>query len=659
VASLEARLPFLHFFAGFRTSHEIADVEPLSSDQLRALLSREALAAHRARGLTPDSPALRGSAQNPDVFFQGREAANPFYLAAPALVASALDRLAALTGRRYGLFDYEGDPEAERVLVMMGSGCGAAGEAVAALRARGEKVGLLKVRLYRPFDGEAFVRALPPSVSRLAVLDRCKEPGAPGEPLFLDCLAALDAARASGLRRAPAAVIGGRYGLGSKEFSPAMAAAALAELARPRPRRQFTVGIEDDVTGLSLRPDPAFETEDPRASRALFFGLGSDGTVGANKETIKLIAGTGRRVQAYFVYDSKKSGSTTVSHLRWGPGEIRSTYLIREAPFVACHFEPLLARPGVVEACADGGTLLVNAADPERLAARLPRRVAEAIARKRLAVWAVDAGRAAREAGLGRRINTVMQACFFELTGVLPGYAAALRRSVEKAYARKGRELVRRNLAALASAVGGLRRLDWPAPGPGLPEAADPIEPLSLLLAGQGDRLPVSALEAGGTFPTGTARWEKRAIAEEVPVWVPALCIQCGKCALACPHAAIRAKAYAAEALEDAPEGFPSVAWRGRELPAGTRYTIQVSPDDCTGCRLCVEVCPAKDKADPSRRSLNMEAVGAVRARESERWRFFEPLREADLSAAPAATVKHSQLRRPLFEFSGACAGCG
>jgi pyruvate-ferredoxin/flavodoxin oxidoreductase len=661
-ASLETRLPFLHFFDGFRTSHEIRDVEPLTEETLRSLMDREALAAHRARALTPDRPTLRGTAQNPDVFFQTREAANRFYLGAPSAVDSVFARLARLTGRRYRLFDYTGAPDAERVLVMMGSGCGAAEEAVEELRRRGERVGLLKVRLYRPWDAEAFAAALPSTVKRIAVLDRCKEPGGAAEPLFLDALAAIDEAAAAGRLTDRPLVIGGRYGLGSKEFTPAMAAAALWELLRPRPRRTFTVGINDDVTGLSLPLDETFDTENPRTRRAVFFGLGSDGTVGANKETIKLIAkGTGLRAQGYFVYDSKKSGSMTVSHLRFGPDDIRSTYLIRRSEFVACHRESLLATADVAGACAAGGTLLLNAADAEGLSARLPARVVREIARKKLRVWAVDAGKVARAAGLGGRINIVMQACFFELAGILPDYRAALRGSIAKAYARKGQAVVDKNLAALEGALHGLREIPWPEDAEGAPETAGSGAPpvLAELIAGRGDLLPVSAMAADGRHATGTARFEKRAIADAVPVWEPRLCIQCGKCALVCPHASVRVKAYDASRLGGAPEGFQSQAWRGRELPGEARYTVQVSPDDCTGCRLCVEVCPAADKEDPAVKALNMAPVAPVRQRERERWSFFEGLQEADLSAAPAATVKHSQLRRPLFEFSGACAGCG
>ncbi|MBI3288034.1 MAG: pyruvate:ferredoxin (flavodoxin) oxidoreductase, partial [Elusimicrobia bacterium] len=659
-ASLETRLPFIHFFDGFRTSHEIRDIETLTDEALRALIDREALAAHRARGLTPERPTLRGTTQNPDVFFQSREAANPFYAAAPGLVDAAFKRLGALSGRRYRPFDYVGAPDAESVLVMMGSGCGAAEEAVHALNARGGRTGLLKVRLYRPFDAARFLAALPATARRLAVLDRCKEPGAPAEPLCLDVLAALAEGRARGLANPPEAV-GGRYGLGSKEFTPAMAAAALAELRSARPRRGFTLGIEDDVTRLSLPVDAAFDTEKPLTRRAVFFGLGSDGTVGANKQSIKLIAKeTGLRAQGYFVYDSKKSGSTTVSHLRFGPDDITSTYLIRSAEFVACHRESLLSRADVVGHCAEGGTLLVNAADLDGLPPRLPPAVAREIARKRLKVFGVDAGRVARDAGLGGKINTVMQACFFELSEVLPGYQAHLHAAAEKAYAAKGAEVVERNRAALDNAVAGLRELRWPgmesfAQKP----AARPSGLIDALVAGRGDLLPVSAFAPDGVYPTGTARREKRAIAEEIPVWGPQLCVQCSKCALVCPHAAIRVKAYGEHGLTGAPAEFPSVPWKGRELPADSRYTVQVSPDDCTGCRLCFEVCPAKDKKDPSVRAIMMEPVAPVRARESERWGFFEWLREADLSQAPAATVKHSQLRPPLFEFSGACAGCG
>ena len=668
-ASLETRLPFLHFFDGFRTSHEIADIETLDADDLRFLIDADALAAHRARGLSPDRPVLRGSAQNPDIFFQSREAANPYYADAPNRIEGVLRRFAARTGRSYKLYEYRGHPEAERVVAVMGSGVGALAEAADKLIARGEKVGVLQIRLYRPFDAVRLARALPATTKALAVLDRTKEPGAPAEPLFLDVQAALIEAEALGVHpaRRPT-VIGGRYGLSSKEFTPAMAAAVFAELEEAAPKRRFTVGVRDDLTRLSLTPVEGFETEDPEASRAVFFGLGADGTVGANKQSIKLLAEkAGLRVQGYFVYDSKKSGSMTVSHLRFGPNPIRSTYLIRESEFVACHHEAFLGRHDVIGACKEGGTLLLNSA-PEGLWDRLPASVVRAIADKDLRVYAIDAAAVAKEAGLGRRINTVMQTCFFSITGLLPGFEAAIKDSIRKAYGGKGGAVLENNFRAVDTALAGLRRMALPDAVPAEEPPAAPIPQdapyfvrrvIGALIAGRGDDLPVSAVPADGTFPTGTAKWEKRAVAEDVPVWEEGLCIQCSKCALVCPHAAIRAKAFPEAALAGAPADFRHAAWKGRDLPAGTHYSIALSPDDCTGCRLCVEVCPAKDPAQPGRKALNMAPVGPVRDREARGFEVFSGLPPTDRTTVDLKSPKSSQLLEPLFEFSGACAGCG
>jgi pyruvate-ferredoxin/flavodoxin oxidoreductase len=668
-ASLETRLPFLHFFDGFRTSHEIADIETLGAEDLRALIDPDALAAHRARGLSPDRPVLRGSAQNPDIFFQSREAGNYCYLYAPDRIEAVLKRLAARTGRSYELYEYRGHPEAERVIAVMGSGAGALGEAADALIARGEKVGVLQIRLYRPFDPVRFARALPVTTRALAVLDRTKEPGAPAEPLFLDAQAALIEAEALGVvpARRPT-VIGGRYGLSSKEFTPAMAAAVFAELEKTDPKRRFTVGIRDDLTKLSLDPVPGFDTEDPAARRAVFFGLGSDGTVGANKQSIKLLAEkAGLRVQGYFVYDSKKAGSITVSHLRFGPNPIRSTYLIRESEFVACHQESFLSRLDVIGACKPRGTLLLNA-KPDGLWDRLPPSVARAASAKGLKVYAIDAAAVAREAGLGRRINTVMQTCFFHITNLMPGFQDAIKDSIRKAYAAKGPDVLEKNFRAVDNALADLREVPLPAvlreeeaPAPPIPDdAPDFVRRLTAaLIVGRGDDLPVSAVPADGTFPTGTAKWEKRAIAEDVPVWEAGLCIQCSKCALVCPHAAIRAKAFPESALAGTPADFRHVPWKGRDLPAGTSYAIALSPDDCTGCRLCVEVCPVKDPAEPGRKALNMAPVGVVREREARDFDVFTSLPRIDRTFVDLKTTKSSQLLEPLFEFSGACAGCG
>jgi pyruvate-ferredoxin/flavodoxin oxidoreductase len=683
-ATLRARVPFLHFFDGFRTSHEVNVIEPLTDDDLRALLDEELVRAHRERALSPDHPVIRGSAQNPDVFFQSREAANAYHAAVPGIVAAELDRLAALTGRRYRLFDYAGAPDAERVVVLMGSGAGAAREAVDALVARGEKVGLVTVRLYRPFDGAALAAALPETVRGLAVLDRSKDPAAVGEPLYEDVVSALVEQD-----RLPARVLGGRYGLASKEFTPAMAAAVLAELdapsgapGRPRsrpgggafaaagsshqPRRHFTVGIEDDVGGTSLTVDAELRTEPDDVVRCVFYGLGSDGTVGANKNSAKIIgADAGLFAQAYFVYDSKKSGSTTVSHLRFGPRPIRSSYLIEDAGFVACHQFDLLSRLDVLGVAAEGATVLLSAPyGPDEVWGRLPARVQEQLVAKRLRLFVIDAKRVAREAGLPGRVNTILQTCFFALSGVLPRKRAigAIKEAIEKTYAKRGREVVERNFQAVDLALDSLHEVEVPAAATatnGHVSAAGAAPGLlQALLAGEGDRLPVSALPADGTFPLGTARFEKRNLADELPIWDEALCIDCAKCALVCPHAAIRMKVYDPGELAGAPVGFPSKDWRARDLP-GMAMTIQVSPDDCTGCRICVETCPAKDKRLEGHKSLDSLPKADHLERERANWEFFLSLPEIDRTKVQPATVKGSQMLQPLFEFSGACSGCG
>jgi pyruvate-ferredoxin/flavodoxin oxidoreductase len=667
-ATLRSRVPFLHFFDGFRTSHEVQRVALLDDEDLRALVDEAALLAHRARRLTPDAPVLRGSAQNPDVFFQAREASNPFHEAVPAIVAEAFATLAARTGRRYGLADYTGAPDAERVLVLMGSGAGAAAEAVEALAARGEKVGLVTLRLFRPFPAAALLAAIPASARALAVLDRCKEPGAAAEPLHQDVLTAFFEAAASGVRPLPR-IVGGRYGLGSKEFTPAMVKAALDELARPSPRNHFSVGIVDDVTHASLPWDPAFQTE-PEGARALFFGLGSDGTVGAAKSTVAILAGeAGLHAQGYFVYDSKKSGAVTVSHVRYGPAPIRSTYQIAQAELVAVHHFDLLFRLDVLERAAPGGKLLLNVPQPPgEVWDALPREVQEQVLAKRLELWAVDAGAVAREVGMGRRINTVMQPCFFALCGALDREPAlaAIRRAIEKAYGKRGPVVVARNLAAVDRALAALHRVPVPATAtatvrlrpPVPPDAPDFVQRVTArLLAGQGDLLPVSALPPDGTFPTGTARYEKRALAEEMPLWDPALCIDCGKCALVCPHAAIRMKVFP-EAQAPPEAELPSKPFRSRELP-GHRLVIQVAPDDCTGCGVCVDVCPARSKSEVKHKAIDMAPAPARREQERTRFERFLALPELDAAVLDPGTVKASQTRLPRFEFSGACAGCG
>ena len=670
-ATLRSRVPFLHFFDGFRTSHEVAKIAPFSDEDLRALVDESAIAAVRARALTPDHPVLRGTAANPDTFFQASEAGNRYYDALPSLVKAELARIEALTGRAYKLFDYVGHPEAERVIVMMGSGAEAAHETVEWLVARGEKVGLVKVRLYRPFSIGDFISALPPSVRAIAVLDRTREPGALGEPLYLDVRCALDEAADDGvgLARAPK-VIGGRYGLSSKEFTPAMVKAVYDELARDRPKRHFTVGITDDVTGLSLLVDGAFDIEPADTVRALFYGLGADGTVGANKNSIKIIGEeTEGYAQGYFVYDSKKSGAITISHLRFGPRPIRSSYLVRRASFVAVHQWNFVDRYDVLEYAADGATLLLNAPfAADKVWAELPRELQRAILDKKMRVYAIDAVEVARRHGMGGRINTIMQTCFFALAGIFPRDEAVgyIKRAIKKSYGAKGEEVVKKNYAGVDAALEHLHEVA----NPGEVTATRTLPPIvsvrapdfvqrvtAVMLAGKGDGLPVSAFPIDGTWPTGTAKWEKRNLAHEIPVWDASICIQCNKCAMVCPHAAIRVKVYEPAKLEGAPTTFKSTDWKSADFK-GDKYTVQVAPEDCTGCSLCVEVCPAKDKSNPRHKSIDMAAQAPLRRAEAENYEFFLALPEADRERVPL-DVKGAQLLEPLFEYSGACAGCG
>ncbi len=670
-AALTSRIPVLHFFDGFRTSHEIAKIETLSDDDLAAMIDPAAISAHRARSLSPDHPVLRGSAQNPDVFFQSREACNPFYLNCPGQVQAAMDRFARLTGRHYHLFDYEGAPDAERVIVVMGSAAETVSEAVDTLNARGERVGLLKVRLFRPFSAHHFVHALPPTVRHLAILDRTKEPGAVGEPLYLEVIAALNETitdNATPFRFLPR-VIGGRFGLGSKEFTPAMARAVFAELDEPSPRTHFTVGIEDDVSFASLRTDAASTPAPDDVVSAVFYGLGSDGTVGANKNSIKIIGDeTDLLAQGYFVYDSKKSGSMTVSHLRFGPRPIRSTYLIDAARFVACHQWGLLSRVDVLAHAAAGATVLLNSPfAPEAVWDELPASAQRQILDKRLRVFAIDAGAVADAAGTGKRVNTVLQACFFALSGVLPKDAAvaAMKRAARKSYGAKGEAVVAADERAIDAGIDAVREI--PIGGSVRPVGEAEATPAALpdfvrnvtipMIQGRGNELPVSAMPPDGTFPVGTAKFEKRNVADEIPVWNPVLCIQCNKCTFVCPHAALRVKAIDPAMLVDMPATFKSVDYRGHEFE-GWKYSIQVAPEDCTGCDLCVEVCPAKDKATGIK-ALALAAQPPLREQERENFAFFLSLPDADRTTVKMGTVKGSQFLRPLFEFSGACAGCG
>ena len=670
-ATLESRVPFLHFFDGFRTSHEINTIHLPTEADVAALVDDERIAEHRLRGLDPDRPVLRGSAQNPDVFFQAREAANPYYEAVTGIVERTLDRLAEQTGRRYGLVDYHGAPDAERVIVLMGSGAGAAREAVDVLTAAGERVGLLQVHLYRPFPEAAFGAALPDSAHAVAVLDRTKEPGAPAEPLHLDVVSCLADEAARGGRALPR-VIGGRYGLSSKEFTPAMARAVLDELVAPTPRDRFTVGIVDDVTHTSLPVDASFAGDHSRL-RAVFYGLGSDGTVGANKNSVKIIGErTDAHAQGYFVYDSKKAGSMTISHLRVSDTAIESTYLIGngEATFVACHQFGLLDRIDVLRHAAPGATLLLNSPyPPADTWAQLSREVQEQIVERQLDVHVIDAYRVARDAGLAGQINTVMQVCFFALTNLLPldDAVAAVKEHVERAYGRRGGPVVEANLTAIDAALGALEALRVPA-APTSTEHRHPLVPdtapefvqrvTARMLAGEGDLLPVSALPVDGTFPVGTARYEKRTLAAEIPIWDPEICIDCGRCALVCPHAAIRMKVYDPAASEGVPDGFRSKSFRSHDHP-GLDLTIQVAPDDCTGCGVCVDVCPAKSKSEVRHKAINMEPIGPHLEQERESFDAFLILESGQPGILEPGTVKGSQNRPPLFEFSGACAGCG
>jgi len=672
-ATLESRIPFVHFFDGFRTSHEVNKITLLSDDDLRALIDDEVVRQHRERALSPDHPVLRGSAQNPDVFFQAREASNPFYLACPTIVQSVMDRFAKQTGRSNHLFDYFGAPDAERVIVIMGSGSGAVQETVESLNRQGEKVGLLQVRLFRPFAAEAFLSALPKTIRALAVLDRTKEPGSLGEPLYLDVLTVLNDSSftaPAGLK-SPPRVIGGRYGLSSKEFTPAMVKSVFDELKKTAPRNHFTIGIQDDVTHTSLAFDPEFSTEDPHTVRALFYGLGSDGTVGANKNSIKIIGkSTGNYAQGYFVYDTKKAGSITVSHLRFGPNPIRSSYLISKASFIACHQFQFLERMNVVEAAERGATFLLNAPfGPDEVWNHVPRSLQEIIIRKDLKFYVIDGYKVAREAGMGSRINTIMQTCLFAISGVLPREQAieAIKDAIRDTYGKRGEAVIQKNFAAVDQALAHLHEVRVPRQAgaafdvlPPVPKEAPAFvrNVLGFMIAGKGDSLPVSAMPVDGTFPTGTAAWEKRNIAQEIPVWDEQLCIQCGKCVLVCPHAVIRAKIYDSSQLEHAPTTFKSAKPRWREFES-LRYTLQVSPEDCTGCRLCVEICPAKSKSEAKHKAINMSPQPPLREPEGANWEYFVKLPDPDRNRLSHSQVKDVQLLDPLFEFSGACAGCG
>ena len=668
-ATFETRVPFMHFFDGFRTSHEVSKIDLLEDDVLRSLIDEEAIRAFRSRALTPDKPSIRGTAQNPDVYFQAREACNPYYASVPKAVQGLMDRFAKLTGRQYHLFDYVGHPEADRVVIAIGSGAETAEEAAAWLNTQGQKVGVLKVRLYRPFNVEAFIAAIPASVKSIAVLDRTKEPGSVGEPLYLDVITALAEARSSGLSKfaCEPVVIGGRYGLGSKEFDPAMAKAIFDELLRERPKNHFTIGINDDVSGTSLDYDVEFDLEGSDVVRAVFFGLGADGTVGANKNSIKIIGEeTSNFAQGYFVYDSKKSGAMTISHLRFGPRPISAHYLIKRANFVACHQATFMEKFDVLGYAVPKGVFLLNTPfGADVIWDHLPREVQQQIVEKELQFYVIDAASVAHAAGAGGRTNTIMQTCFFAISGVLPREEAIaqIKKAIKKTYGRKGDAVVAQNFAAVDQALAGLHQVKVPAGCcnghamlPPVPDCApDFVKRVTgVILENKGDLLPVSAFTADGTWPVGTTQWEKRNIADKLPVWDSSICIQCNKCAFVCPHAAIRSKYYPSELLANAPEGFNSVKMRAQE---GQSFTIQVAPEDCTGCTLCASVCPAKSKTDPSHKALTMTVI-PERAKEAAQYAYFLDLPNPDRTLLKPE-VKSSQFAQPLFEYSGACTGCG
>lgn len=671
-ATLKGRVPVVHFFDGFRTSHEVQKIEQLTVEDMKAMIDDDLVRAHRERALNPERPVLRGTAQNPDAFFQARETNNPYYEKFPEIMLEAMEKFEKVVGRKYRPFEYYGHKDAERIIIMMGSGCETASETVDYLNEKGEKVGLVKVRLYRPFSVKFFIDSLPKSVKAIAVLDRTKEPGAAGEPLYKDVLSAFTERMIEGtLPFTFPKVIGGRYGLSSKEFTPAMVKAVYDELEKKNSKNHFTVGINDDVTKNSLDYDPSFVIEKDDVVRCVFYGLGSDGTVGANKNSIKIIGEeTNNYAQGYFVYDSKKAGAVTISHLRFGPRPIRSIYLIDSANFVACHQFVFLEKYDMLKYAKENAVFLLNSPySKDEIWDKLPKKVQQQIIDKKLQFYVIDGYKVAKEAEMGSRVNTIMQTCFFAISGVLPKDEAikAIKKSIEKTYGRKGEDVVKKNFEAVDKTLENLFKVDYPQkvtstieiPPPVSPEAPDYVRNvLAKIIKGEGDSLPVSAFAPDGTFPTDTAKWEKRNIALEIPVWEPSVCIQCGKCAIVCPHAAIRIKAYDSKYLSKAPETFKSTDYKGVEFK-GMKYTIQIAPEDCTGCGACVFVCPSKDKTDPSKKALNMANQIPLRIPERENYKFFLDLPEVDISKVKIDTVKGSQFLMPLFEYSGACAGCG
>ncbi len=674
-ASLEGRIPFLHFFDGFRISHEVSKIDRLSREEVRAMINEDLVEAHRRRSMNPDTPVIRGTSQNPDVYFQGRESVNPYYQALPQIVQQNMDRFAQLTGRQYHLIDYIGAEDAESVICLMGSGAGAVEEAIETLNAQGAKLGALKIRLYRPFPAQQLLETLPETVQRIAVLDRTKEPGADGEPLYKDVLTALAQGFSDGRISSMPKVIGGRYGLSSKEFTPAMVKAVFDELGRQQMKNHFTIGIHDDITHSSLEWDPEFRSDaGAEMECAVFYGLGSDGTVSANKNSIKIIGEeTGNYVQGYFQYDSKKAGAVTVSHLRFGPRQINSTYLIGEgeARFVACHQPVFLGRYEMLDRAAQGGIFLLNSATPaDQVWNDLPRSMQQQIIDKQLEFHVVDAYGIAQETGMGRRINTIMQTCFFAISGLIETKLALhkIKQAVEATYGRKGRTLLERNFAAIDLSLQKLHQVEIPKeatssfdnPPTVSPDAPEFVQTISAeIIAGRGDLLRVSQIPADGTWPLGTAAWEKRNLALELPKWEPDICTHCGKCPLVCPHAAIRSKIFLGEKATNAPESFLHVQIRGKDFEPGWHISYQVAPEDCTGCGLCVEICPIRDKKNPGRKAINMTPDRDYYEQEKANWDFFLSLPEYDRSLIKTSTLKGSMSMQPLFEFSGACVGCG
>jgi len=671
-STLKSRIPFLFFFDGFRTSHEESKIEIVPDSVMRQMIDDELVRKHRERSLSPDHPVLRGTAQNPDVFFQNRETINPFYIECPDIVQNEMNKFAGLTGRQYNLFDYHGAPDAERIIILMASGCETAHETVDYLLEKNEKVGVLKVRLYRPFDIKRFMESLPETVKSIGVLDRTKEPGATGEPLYTDIITALFEGMQKGygkIKNMPK-VVGGRYGLSSKEFTPAMIKAVFDNLSLAEPKAHFTIGINEDVTHSSLDFDPEFSIEPDNVVRALFYGLGSDGTVGANKNSIKIIGeNTDFYGQGYYVYDSKKAGTLTVSHLRFGPKPIRSTYLINKANFIACHQTVFIEKFDMLTNIINGGVFLINTPfSKDEVWDKLPLKVQKQIIDKKVKLFTIDAQKVAENSGMGRRINTVMQVCFFAISGILPKEQAIeeIKNSIKKTYGRKGDEIVRMNLQAVDNTLDNLYEVEtgklsasYDVP-PAVPENSPEFvkNVIGEIIAGRGDSIPVSAFPKDGTFPTASTQYEKRNIALEIPVWDEDICIQCGKCSIVCPHGTIRPKVYDPKYLEGAPATFKAVDARDREF-AGMKYSLQIAPEDCTGCGVCFEVCPVKNKSNISLKALNMSPQMPLRAPEAENWDFFLKLPDVDRNILKVSNIRQQQMQRPLFEFSGACAGCG